>query len=45
MGTVVASFIIFGLAAVAPPLPSIVMKSGCAEQANSKSSSICSAAS
>ena len=44
VGTVVASFMILGLAPVAPPLPSIVIKSGFAKQANSRSSSICPAA-
>ena len=34
VGTVVASFMILGLAPVAPPLPSIVIKSGFAKQAN-----------
>ena len=44
VGTVVASRRISGLEPVAPPLPSIVMKSGSAAKQNAKSFSTCPAA-
>ena len=44
VGTVELSFRYFGDAPVAPPRPSMVMKSGCAYAIHSRSASICPAA-